>query len=86
MAILLKFKKCYGKITTGREVYEGSGAAWGSLGQFLVAHVFVSLSRIRFRFESIIQRAFRVIQSIQRSPAGLSGRLFERSARYGSYC
>ena len=86
MAILLKFKKCYGKITTGREVYEGSGAAWGSLGQFLVAHVFVSLSRIRFRFEPIIQRAFRVIQSIQRSPAGLSGRLFERSARYGSYC
>ena len=37
MAVLLKSKKCYGKIPFGKEVYEESSAIWGPKGRFLVS-------------------------------------------------
>jgi hypothetical protein len=34
MAVLLKSKKCYGKIAPGKEVYEESSAIWPPKGRF----------------------------------------------------
>ena len=84
MAVLLKSKKCYGKITSGKEVYEESGSIWGPKGLILSAAIFGSLPRIYFRFEMIIQEVFRIIQNIQRSLAGLFARSIERAARHDS--
>ena len=49
----------------------------GPKGSVLSVAGFVSLPRIHFRFEMIIQEVFRIIQNIQRSLAGLSARSFE---------
>ena len=77
MAVLLKSKKCYGKITSGKEVYGESSEIWAPKGSILSIAGFGSLPRIYFRFEMIIQEVFRIIQNIQRSLAGLFARSFE---------